>query len=197
MQAIPYPTVTPVLNAPKPSADALLGTGNSCERCQRLRKECRPSALTRKRLARRPASKAARLEEKLDDLVTLLKTQAATNPSAIPLASGHTLHSPQKEPQCSCLDNSFPACTIEHSLHSHLNGSTPPSHVRIEPERLSVASAVYTMPHSINLCSPPEPYLSEAEECLATFRTYHLQGLPFVHLPPELTYVNSYNDPEC
>ncbi|KAI1499760.1 hypothetical protein F5X99DRAFT_430360 [Biscogniauxia marginata] len=64
------------------------GFGNSCERCVRLGRECRPSNGVRKRAAtRRPpgtttatgastASRTAQLEEKLDDLVSILRAQA-------------------------------------------------------------------------------------------------------------------------
>lgn len=47
-------------------------------RCHRLRKECRPAEKLRRRNPRKPVkSKTARLEERLDDLVSLLKCGAA------------------------------------------------------------------------------------------------------------------------
>ncbi|KAI9740059.1 MAG: hypothetical protein M1818_004810 [Claussenomyces sp. TS43310] len=48
--------------------------GGPCERCHRLNKECHPAKTVRRRNPRKPVvSKAARLEEKLDGLVTLIK----------------------------------------------------------------------------------------------------------------------------
>ncbi|KAG4026995.1 hypothetical protein MFRU_034g00540 [Monilinia fructicola] len=45
--------------------------GNKCHRCQRLRKECQPSNITRRRTK---ATSVAGLEKKLDDIVTILST---------------------------------------------------------------------------------------------------------------------------
>lgn len=44
-------------------------------RCHRLDKDCNPAASVRKRTKRNTASKRAQLEDKLDDLVSLLRTQ--------------------------------------------------------------------------------------------------------------------------
>ncbi|KAH8657849.1 hypothetical protein BX600DRAFT_468265 [Xylariales sp. PMI_506] len=50
--------------------------GSSCERCHRLQKECVPSAAPRRRGPKpHVAQRSARLEEKLDDLVSLLRAQ--------------------------------------------------------------------------------------------------------------------------
>ena len=50
---------------------------NNLSRCHRLGKECLPSTSFRKRTGRNP-SKRTQLEDKLDDLVTLLRTQQQT-----------------------------------------------------------------------------------------------------------------------
>ncbi|TPR10762.1 hypothetical protein CAN33_0035960 [Aspergillus niger] len=56
--------------------------GGRCQRCQRLNKECRPSAFHRRQNARKP-SKTGRLEKKLDDLVGANTTsQDESNASA-------------------------------------------------------------------------------------------------------------------
>ncbi len=51
-------------------------------RCQRLNKDCQPSEASRKRkvINRKPATKVERLEEKLDGLVTLLKSTTQPPP---------------------------------------------------------------------------------------------------------------------
>ncbi|RMZ72503.1 Zn(II)2Cys6 transcription factor [Pyrenophora seminiperda CCB06] len=55
-----------------------LREGGTCERCHRLGKECTPSTSTRKRgPSSAPTSKRAKLEEKLDEVVSLLKSQRA------------------------------------------------------------------------------------------------------------------------
>ncbi|KAI1801058.1 hypothetical protein F4811DRAFT_482663 [Daldinia bambusicola] len=67
------------------------GPGSVCERCQRLGKECIPSISIRKRAARRPASeRTAHLEEKLDDLVSILRAQAVVNPPAAGTGTSYT-----------------------------------------------------------------------------------------------------------
>ncbi|PYH99003.1 hypothetical protein BO71DRAFT_343864 [Aspergillus ellipticus CBS 707.79] len=50
--------------------------GGRCQRCQRLNKECRPSAIHRRQTTRKSSSKTGRLEKKLDDLVTLLRAKS-------------------------------------------------------------------------------------------------------------------------
>jgi len=50
------------------------------DRCHRLKKECRSTAHARRRSPRKPAvSRTARLEEKLDSLVSLIKAGAQSN----------------------------------------------------------------------------------------------------------------------
>lgn len=49
-----------------------------CERCFRLHKDCQPSVPNRKRSQKKvPGSRTAHLEEKLDDLVSLIRSQTA------------------------------------------------------------------------------------------------------------------------
>ncbi|KAK3682306.1 hypothetical protein B0T22DRAFT_501754 [Podospora appendiculata] len=63
--------------------------GPNCERCLRLKRECVPSATVRRRNGRRPQiSRAAQLEEKLEDIVALLRRQ--NNPLAT-TATAHRL----------------------------------------------------------------------------------------------------------
>lgn len=53
--------------------------GAKCERCHRLNKDCQLSAATRiRKTIRKPPTKVDRLEEKLDGLVTLLKSSTGT-----------------------------------------------------------------------------------------------------------------------
>lgn len=164
------------------------GPGNSCQRCHRMSKECHPSAVASKRLGRRPASKTVRLEEKLDDLVTLLKTQAA----AKLLEQRHDLGGAQSDQQHTGFNSGLPTRSIGDSLHGQPNNAIPAIHdASAEHERLSSEmSSVRTTPHSADsLHSLPLPP-SQADEYLKTFQAHHLKALPFVHIPPELTYVS-------
>src|SRR5687768_4134419 len=48
--------------------------GQICERCHRLRKDCQPMVSSRKRTVKKSSSsRTAQLEEKLDDLVSILR----------------------------------------------------------------------------------------------------------------------------
>ncbi|KAH5067517.1 hypothetical protein HBI25_198180 [Parastagonospora nodorum] len=66
----------------KAKSRCMLRTGGSCERCHRLNKECVPSATLRRRSAKQAkVSKRNQLEDKLDDLVTLIRTQQVAQAS--------------------------------------------------------------------------------------------------------------------
>ncbi|KAH7089109.1 hypothetical protein FB567DRAFT_324960 [Paraphoma chrysanthemicola] len=55
----------------------MIRSEGACERCVRLNKECVPSSSVRKKSSRKTASsKRTQLEDKLDDIVNLLRTQS-------------------------------------------------------------------------------------------------------------------------
>ena len=159
------------------------GPGISCERCHRLSKDCQPSGVVRKRLARRPANKTARLEEKLDDLVTLLKTQATTSTSDTTAGSTGS----QNE-QVVVNSETRPAIGAwEYPQQSQLNGAVPPLHTAAGSGTLPAASSIFATPNWINPLYSSELSLTQAEGYLGTFRRYHLDAYPFVYIPPEVT----------
>ncbi|KAF2110751.1 hypothetical protein BDV96DRAFT_199245 [Lophiotrema nucula] len=57
----------------------LRASGDTCERCHRLGKECSPATTVRKRGTKKATVRRAQLEEKLDDLVALLREQRASS----------------------------------------------------------------------------------------------------------------------
>ncbi|KAF4459217.1 zn 2cys6 transcription factor [Fusarium albosuccineum] len=143
------------------------GPGNSCERCHRMQKECQPSTVVRKRAPRGPGKRTNRLEDKLDDLVNLLHAQVATTsePGALQ-ANEHTNNlairslDAQRQPS--------PIGRISSGEHS--------------------ASSTHTSPFTgAHTPFPPEPSPSEADEHLKNFRLYHVQWLPLVYIPPQVT----------
>ncbi|KAK4449642.1 hypothetical protein QBC34DRAFT_448702 [Podospora aff. communis PSN243] len=72
--------------------------GLECERCNRLSKSCVPSQSVRKRNGRRPnVSRAAQLEEKLEDLVALLRNQN-NGPQNGPLSAPASAPAPAEAP---------------------------------------------------------------------------------------------------
>lgn len=168
------------------------GTNGSCERCHRLRRECQPSIPVRKRIVRRSAQRATKLEDKLDDLVTLLRAQAsAGSPNAGDSHVDKVLRT----------DTTAGACyaAISHVGPSQQVGETPPltpatipASGRVPRVGPSASSSSIETPCSISSshASPTNvtiPSPLQAEEYLDVFRNYHLHGLPFLHIPPDTT----------
>ncbi|KAJ5157257.1 uncharacterized protein N7482_008357 [Penicillium canariense] len=146
----------------------LLATGNGCERCQRLKKDCRPSPTVRKRNARSSASRTAQLEAKLDNIVSLLQTNGG--PTGIPadwdVALPTTGQNASSQSQTCASSCSLPSGGIP----------TPPATVSA-PNSCSVEDLCSTLP------IPPET----AEQTLSYFRTENMKYLPFVHIPSHMT----------
>lgn len=166
--------------------------GASCERCHRLNKECQPSTVVRKRPVRRvvPATsrKTSGLEAKLDDLVTLLKSQAvvAAASSSTETALGATQRPANgivppteqlnNQPQTGALCQP-PVAQDSSSSPSFLSG-TSSSYAATPPGFLPPV-----MEGSVELT------IMEAEGILKTFKECHLKTFPFLDLPDHLKYV--------
>ncbi|GLA09832.1 hypothetical protein AnigIFM60653_000773 [Aspergillus niger] len=157
--------------------------GGRCQRCQRLNKECRPSAFHRRQNARKP-SKTGRLEKKLDDLVTLLRAQAPSHAHAGDYAE--LIDELRREP--------------DEDPHHH----PPPPRSQIKVTRTvstaersidcgflnhfaQVGASTSSRDESNNAASAAEPSWSQAEEYLSMFVTQKLPYLPFVYFPPGTT----------
>ncbi|PVH94604.1 hypothetical protein DM02DRAFT_618496 [Periconia macrospinosa] len=140
--------------------------GNSCERCHRLVKECHPSTSVRKRAAKRPnpcASKTSKLEDKLDNLVSLL--QAQHNPN-----SNRTTPSPAF--------NQLGQFTTE--LPSRLGKLSGPSDDQKDSSNTYLPSPSAT--------SPPSSCQSrqfDAGQVIDLFTKNFLVHFPFLHIPKE------------
>ncbi|KAI8963008.1 hypothetical protein F5Y11DRAFT_167872 [Daldinia sp. FL1419] len=160
--------------------------GSSCERCHRLGKTCEPALTARKRKARTPPPQSpvqpqpstgnTRLEEKLDELVTLLRSQAAEKqnqaqqhtPQSLPegALAGYTdsmsptpVAIPVREHPDIAIDTT---ATIVHLLRP----STP-----ISPSPISDDVSVHKIPDRA------------AEELLDIFRRAFIPMCPVVHIP--------------
>ncbi|KAF9694270.1 hypothetical protein EKO04_007851 [Ascochyta lentis] len=69
-------------NCVKAKCRCVVRDAGTCDRCQRLGKNCTPSTTVRTRNSRRtPSSKNSALEEKLNDIVSLLRNQTNANPA--------------------------------------------------------------------------------------------------------------------
>ncbi|KAK4165643.1 hypothetical protein QBC43DRAFT_315583 [Cladorrhinum sp. PSN259] len=191
--------------------------GTGCERCYRLKKECIPSVSVRKRNGKRAhVSRAAQLEAKIEDLVTLLRHQT------VPGASDLKASSPSEPIPGSSIASATPTLSAGHSTTSQSGDSPPrPAPVPVtvlhrqmpdcyrevrtgpvvagtllgevfEPQHLRTHHNVPQMvPPPIESSSlPPCQYLPnpiDAAESLVTFRKYMLIFLPFLHLPSSMT----------
>ncbi|KAI8630201.1 hypothetical protein F5Y19DRAFT_484081 [Xylariaceae sp. FL1651] len=169
---------------------ALLGTG--CERCHRRGIACRQSVRTRRKHkawaspSSAPASAPAemlsstRLEAKLDDLVSLLLSQAAEKPT---FSQAQTL---QPTPHSTPTDNSTPSATGATIFHDESVYSTPTRDPDVLVD-MTVTAVRLVRPNS------PPPISSSifddvlaykiperlAEEQLCTFRSVFLPMFPF------------------
>lgn len=159
-----------------------------CERCRRLSKECVPSASVRKRGNRRTgSSRTAQLEEKLEDLVTMLRDQSSGKfaPNSIPTpspggASVNGFHAGS--------DNPSPR---EAAGHGAKAPQTPNSYVSGAMDGTfcdsrSASAPVAPIGSMIPLPNTPAGRL-EAEASIRSFRTRYLDTFPCVYLPRTMT----------
>ncbi|KAK8110566.1 uncharacterized protein PG998_007023 [Apiospora kogelbergensis] len=166
-----------------------------CERCQRLRKECIPAPNVRKRKPKTPTStsKRARIEEKLDDLVSLLQSQNAAKALTDLGGSGRTnVSSPASQPWASeslqgdgelgCPASGFPAAILP-------SGTIPRPEVQSlrGPALPPLANASYETPESLtDATDVGGASYAEAEAILHEFRTKRLRHFPILYIPPEM-----------
>ncbi|KAH7002074.1 hypothetical protein EDB80DRAFT_867093 [Ilyonectria destructans] len=153
-----------------------------CERCHRLGKSCQPMTTSRKRVAKKAtASRTAQLEEKLDDLVSILRATQSTNQQT-----------PSSSATASFASSSMALTSRLDSLAAAATSSTSQSMPSAMPHAFCHTNSAE--PVSMNSASPdinetyqlPEPTPAEAEIYLAKFRDW-LKNFPFMILPPDTT----------
>lgn len=203
----------------QPNTGSTRGSRPICERCARLGRECKPSSSIRRRgaaVSKRTtgsgsasgrgssnvsvASRAANLEQRLEDLVAILKAQATSVPPSSTTQASSS-HSDAGEPRQhggrpERVGAEFRATTSPASSSSRI--------VPGGPTVVTPASTAYAACSTTNSTPSPVPGPGqgsmpvddthvpslEAEETLAFFREHHLKLFPFVYLPPEMTYVS-------
>lgn len=145
-------------------------------RCLRLHKDCQPAPSVRKKPGRRPVSKTAQLQEKLDDLVTLLRSSASTRAAADTFFAGDA------------------DAGAQQPVQPHSGGiseaSVPVGGVHCAEPGPSAAfidhAAAYASPVSVTSVYD-DVSAQEAEECLELFRSHKLKWFQFVHIPASAT----------
>ncbi|KAI1099756.1 hypothetical protein F4804DRAFT_73532 [Jackrogersella minutella] len=164
--------------------------GSACERCHRLGKSCEPALAVRKRKAHTPPPPPppptqpmqpqtlplpTRLEEKLDDLVTLLRSQAAEKRSQSPGQSQR--HTPQSMPDGTSGDYGDSMSSISTRENPDIALDTVASVVHLLRPATPPMSPIFD---DVSIHQVPDRV---AEEQLETFRICFLSMFPFVHIP--------------
>jgi len=148
-------------------------------RCHRLRKVCEPSAAVRQRRTRKAPSTAARLEEKLDDLVSYLRSQDSSKRGALPTQpSANDNGASGASTSIAC---SGPACGKWQDADVVLDTTTGFVHIALAaPNSDSPGTPWSPILQDISLHKVPD---GMAEEQLGVFRRSFLPMFPFIHIP--------------
>ncbi|KAI2467660.1 hypothetical protein F4781DRAFT_302295 [Annulohypoxylon bovei var. microspora] len=160
--------------------------GSSCERCHRLGKTCEPALALRKRKAHTPPPPPtqphppphnSRLEEKLDDLVTLLRSQAAEKQGQAQTPSQRLTPQSTSEGTPGGYGDSMSSMSAQENPDIAIDTAASVVHILrpVSPPMLPLP--IYD---DISIHNLPERV---AEEQLDTFRRFFLSMFPFVHIP--------------
>ncbi|KAM7187488.1 hypothetical protein V8F33_011228 [Rhypophila sp. PSN 637] len=164
-----------------------------CERCLRLRKDCQPAPSLRRKPGRKPISKTAQLQDKLDDLVTLLQNAAANSTSGTSadalLQQARSLAQVASSSESS---SASPGDTPKSNSSFTPNGSSSRGP---QPDNTNRPTTEYVPPSPVSVDALSQANSEnnygiserEAEECLHIFRTQKLPYLHFVYIPESTT----------
>ena len=148
-------------------------------RCQRLRKDCRPSPTVRKRSGRSSASRTAQLEAKLDNIVSLLQTTGSSTISA------DWESTPAKSQAGIELGPPGPTgAPVGAPVGASAGAYASPRISSPSTAACSPSSNEFSV-HDICSTLPITP--DQAEKTLNMMRTQNLKFLPFVYIPLHVT----------
>ncbi|KAE8146579.1 hypothetical protein BDV25DRAFT_162216 [Aspergillus avenaceus] len=163
--------------------------GGRCQRCQRLNKDCRqPSSHRRQNTRKSPTSKAARLEEKLEDLVSLLRAGVQPPPGGNAVTALLGQYGQGQDIPANAVS---PPDSIDAALSNSVRSVyyAPPNAATLTPDTSTpdAGGTVTTAPSTVASPSPFEPTAVQAEEYLTLFHSQLLPYFPCVHVPPGAT----------
>ncbi|KAK5988996.1 Transcription factor -like protein [Cladobotryum mycophilum] len=183
--------------------------GGKCDRCHRLGKDCQQMVTSRKRVAKRTtASRTAQLEEKLDDLVSILRATQQPPPTTTTTSNsgGVNVNGQPTNKSISAYQQPPPGYQFLSRLDSLADaattsscGSTPGTqqqhaHAHVHPHphphphpRANILGHGNARPSSLSENDRlPEPTPVEAEAYLNKFRQW-LEFWPFMRLDPDIS----------
>ncbi|KIN05469.1 hypothetical protein OIDMADRAFT_153650 [Oidiodendron maius Zn] len=153
-----------------------------CERCHRMSKDCRPSPpLRKRRAAKRPsAAETFKLEEKIDWLVTLLKSAQGV-PGIANITSSHSIAPEASRP----LNHN--ADSVCYRNDTYRVSPEPFSEAHYAPTDFSFPgpTSAYLKPPVLHPALQPSP--EDAVSYLNRFRTDFVKHLPFIVISPSVT----------
>jgi len=162
-----------------------LSTDHKLTRCHRLNKNCQPSPPARRRRILK-GSDTSKLEEKLDGLVTFLKSA----PGFVNASSFNKTSDISKASSHSPCDTTA-AGSLGRGEHPTPNGSLPnqgciqTSHSTPTTSYTSGSSSVNLEPSFLHLDLQPSP--EDSESYLNRFRSEFTRHLPFIVISPSMT----------
>ncbi|KAH8703596.1 hypothetical protein BGW36DRAFT_88931 [Talaromyces proteolyticus] len=153
--------------------------GSSCERCSRLKKQCTPSPTVRKKRQRGSNSQTARLEQKLDGLVSLLKSGNRNNDyfgnTSADASPEWGLNGNRQSETAEASHRETPTSTNKtvaaHTISSLTNSISP-----LTPVSESLAPFPYAIPPDADVSA------EDSEHYVHMFRTQYLKFFPFFWL---------------
>ncbi|KAH8878736.1 hypothetical protein GQ53DRAFT_756489 [Thozetella sp. PMI_491] len=143
-----------------------------CDRCHRLAISCQPSQALRRRGGGRPPNRTAQLEEKLDDLVTLLRSQA--QPSTVLNIASAEPTTPPAEIRTAVATQA----PLVYPQQQRQRTRSPPS--SLVSDLVYATALASSSNHEFGELHP-----IEAEEYLQFFKDVYLPAFPLLFLPPE------------
>ncbi|KAH8196146.1 hypothetical protein TruAng_009681 [Truncatella angustata] len=183
-------------NCSKAKTRCISRAGERCERCHRLDKDCTPSTAVRKRQGSKPSTpstKRARLEERLDDLVTLLQSQnAQKRPEVVPDSAEACPDTPAHPWIPKVWKSNAVRQAATSGLQPSGDVSAKESLTTINPfleQMARTPSATTSSTPDTSAASLPQYDLPPAEEeqLLQRFRRFHMKSLPFLYIPGTTT----------
>ncbi|KAF9889561.1 hypothetical protein FE257_007271 [Aspergillus nanangensis] len=150
---------------------------NSGSGCFRLKEECNASPTVRKRRSRPNPSQAARLERKLDGLVSLLK---AHHGNLEPGETASSEPSPSSTRPCTSSPVDHDDQTPPHDAHRVPTNQEKTPFYQHPPKESSSSKSSGRFPYSLPEGAVPSPH--EAEQYFQIFHNDYLRFFPIVHL---------------